>query len=54
MRVVLRPVQLPPELAELGPAVLAGQQKGKHPAPAIIRRADVVEAVMQAGSLHVK
>jgi hypothetical protein len=50
--VVMRPVKLPPELAELGPTALAGQHERKHPALAIVRRADLVEAVMQADFLH--
>jgi hypothetical protein len=54
IRIVARPVQLPPKLTELGSTALTGQHKGKDPALSIVRRADLVEAVMQADFLHIQ
>jgi hypothetical protein len=54
IRVVVRPVQLPLELTELGATALTSQHEGKDPALSIVRRANVVEAVMQADFLHIE
>ena len=51
---VARPVGLPPDLSQLRAAALAGPHEGQEAARPVVRRPDVVEAIVRARRLHVR